>query len=338
MGAARQVPEGVARAIATLPKAELHIHLEGTLEPEMMLRLAERNGVPLPFRTAEEVHAAYAFDGLESFLQIYYLGTTALCTAEDFYDLTLAYLRRANTDNVKHVEPFFDPQAHTSRGVTFAAIVGGITQALDEGRRQFGITSRLTMCFLRDRPTEEAMRTLEEAVPHLERITTVGLDSAEVGNPPSEFAQVFARGRALGLHAVAHAGEEGPPAYVYEALDALRAERIDHGVRCMEDPRLVERLVRERIPLTVCPLSNIALRVFDAMEQHPLKRMLDSGLLVCVNSDDPAYFGGYVNENYSAAAADLGLGADDIRRLARASFEASFLTQSEKAEWQRALE
>ncbi|HKF43640.1 MAG TPA: adenosine deaminase [Thermoanaerobaculia bacterium] len=313
-----------------IPKAELHLHIEGTLEPEMMFELARRNRIPLRFATPEEVREAYRFRDLQSFLDIYYEGAKVLVEESDFFDLTAAYLARAKADGVRHTEVFFDPQAHTSRGVPFATVVRGIHRALTEEGERLRISSRLILCFLRHLPAEDAEKTLEEALPWRHRIHGVGLDSGEAGNPPSKFEKVFARARSLGLLPVAHAGEEGPPTYIREALDVLGVLRIDHGVRCVEDPALVEELARRRVPLTVCPLSNVRLKVFPSLEAHNLKALLDRGLCVTVNSDDPAYFGGYVGENYQAAGEALKLSHGDIVRLARNSFEASFLEPEEK--------
>lgn len=317
--------------VRRLPKAELHVHLEGTLEPELAFAMAERNGIVPPFSSVESARAAYRFDDLQSFLDVYYAMTGVLRTEQDFYDLTWTYLTKAATQNVRHVEPFFDPQAHLARGIPFGIFIAGILLALEDAQTQLGITSRLIMCFLRDQPVEDAQRVLATAHLYRDRIAGVGLDSAEVGFPPALFADLFARAGAYGMHRVAHAGEEGPASYVAEALDALRAERIDHGVRCLEDPSLIERLVRERVPLTVCPLSNVRLRVVPSLEQHPLKRMLEAGLLVTVNSDDPAYFGGYLVENYVETAIALGLSRDDLVTLAKNSIEASFLDDASKA-------
>lgn len=314
----------------SLPKAELHLHLEGTLEPELMFLLAERNGVKLPYASVDEARAAYEFTDLQSFLDVYYAGCAVLLTEQDFYDLTWSYLTRAAGENIRHVEVAFDPQTHTQRGVRFGTVVSGILRALEDGRDRLGVSSRLIMSFLRDLPPSGAAETLDLALPYVRRIAAVGLDSAEVGHPQEDFAEVFSRARELGLRAVAHAGEEGPPAYIVGALDALRAERIDHGVRCLEDPALVDRLARERIPLTVCPLSNVRLRVVDSMAAHPLKRMMEAGLLVTVNSDDPAYFGGYLTDNYVAAAEALGLTHADLALLAAQSFAASFLDERGK--------
>lgn len=315
-----------------LPKAELHLHIEGTLEPDLMFKLAMRNGVHLPYPDIESVKRAYAFSDLQSFLDIYYAACAVLVEERDFYELTLAYLMRARMDGVRHAEIFFDPQTHTARGVDFATMIRGITRALVDGR-QLGISSRLIMCFLRHLPAEDAMSTLEQALPYGELITGVGLDSSEVGNPPVNFQDVFERAIGYGFRVVAHAGEEGPPEYIWQALDVLGAERIDHGVRCLEEPRLVERLASERIPLTVCPLSNVMLRVFPRLEQHPLAVMLERGLCVTVNSDDPAYFGGYVGENFSAVRDALSLSDDALVKIARHSFEASFLDETTKTDY-----
>lgn len=315
-----------------LPKAELHLHIEGTLEPELALALAARNGVELPYRTAEELRAAYSFRDLQSFLDLYYALMDVLRTEQDFADLADAYLARARQQGVRHAEIFFDPQAHTARGVDIATVVNGLGRALDTARERHGITTRLILCFLRDRPAQEALETLESARPWFgTRITAVGLDSAEVGNPPAKFREVFALARQAGLRCVAHAGEEGPPEYVHEALDLLGVDRIDHGIRCLEDERLVERLRRDQVPLTVCPFSNVRLRCVDRLEDHPLPRMLEAGLLVTVNSDDPAYFGGYVEDNFRAVAAALRLDREQLRTLAANSFRASFLDEQERA-------
>ena len=321
----------IAKFVACLPKAELHLHIEGTLEPELMFALAKRNRVALPYASVEEVRTAYAFSNLQDFLDIYYAGAGVLIEARDFYDLSAAYLARAHADNVRHVEIFFDPQTHTERGVAFDTVVDGIGRALDDARERLGITSKLIMCFLRHLDQAAAFRTLEAAMPHRDRIAAVGLDSSERGNPPSKFREVFREARAAGFAAVAHAGEEGPPEYIREALDVLEVTRIDHGNTALEDERLVAELVRRQVPLTVCPLSNLALRVVDDMEVHPLGRMLELGLMVTVNSDDPAYFGGYINDNYIAAAEALDLPRDSLLCLARNSFEASFLDEPAKA-------
>jgi adenosine deaminase len=319
--------------IRGIPKAELHIHIEGSLEPEMMVALAERNGVQLRFSTVDEVRAAYRFSDLQSFLDIYYEGAGVLIEEEDFHDLTWAYLQRAHRDGVKHAEIFFDPQTHTARGVAMATVVNGIHRALVRAESELSLSSRLILCFLRHLEEKDAFETLEQAKPHLELITAVGLDSSERGNPPSKFESVFAAARDLGLRTVAHAGEEGPPSYITEALDLLQAQRIDHGVRCTEDPEVVTRLARERVPLTVCPLSNVALRVFDTMENHNLRQLIDSDLVVTINSDDPPYFGGYVFDNFLAIHHALGLGRAMIAALARNSFRASFLDDDDKKRW-----
>jgi adenosine deaminase len=324
--------------VRRLPKAELHLHIEGTLEPEMLVALARRHGVVLPHDSVEAVRAAYRFTDLQSFLDIYYAGADVLRRREDFYELTLAYLKRAHADGVVHAEIFFDPQTHTARGIPFAVVVGGIVDALRDGERTCGLTSRLIMCFLRHLSEEDAFATLAEAAPWLGQIAGVGLDSSERGNPPEKFARVFARAAELGLRRVAHAGEEGPAAYISDALDLLGAERIDHGVNCEGDAALLVRLAGERIPLTVCPLSNIRLRVFGAMREHNLKRLLDRGLCVTLNSDDPAYFGGYLLANYVAAATALALGANDLRQLARNSIEAAWLNAPAKAKWLAAID
>ncbi|MDP2300698.1 MAG: adenosine deaminase [Actinomycetota bacterium] len=314
-----------------LPKAELHLHLEGTLEPELMFALAERNRVTLPYASAEAVRAAYDFTDLQSFLDLYYGGCAVLLTEQDFYDLTWAYLTRAAEEGIRHTEVFFDPQTHTTRGVAFETVTNGILGALTDARTTLGVSSRLIMSFLRDLPAQSAALALESARSYGELICGVGLDSAELGHPPEDFTDVFAEARLRGYRIVAHAGEEGPPSYITGALDALGAERIDHGLRCLEDPALVSRLVAGRVPLTVCPLSNVRLRVVPSMDAHPLKRLMDAGIVVTVNSDDPAYFGGYLVDNYVAAAVALGLTRDDLVTLAEASFAASFLDDADKA-------
>jgi adenine deaminase len=324
--------------IVSLPKAELHLHIEGTLEPEMAFRLAAKHGVVLPYASVEAMRRAYQFTNLQSFLDIYYAGADLLRDEADFHALTAAYLRKAHEQGVVHVEIFFDPQTHTQRGVAFASVVGGIRRALLEAERDSGITHRLILCFLRHLSAEEAMRTLDEALAYRDVISAVGLDSSESGHPPAKFAAVFERARRAGLLTVAHAGEEGPAHYISEALDILQVRRIDHGVRCEEDPELVRRLVRERVPLTVCPLSNVKLQVFDRIESHNLKRLLDLGLCVTVNSDDPAYFGGYVLENYLAVQQGLDLTKADMALLARNSIEASFLSAPEQRRWLAAID
>jgi adenine deaminase len=320
-----------------LPKAELHLHIEGTLEPEQSFALAARNGVTLPFPSVEALRSAYQFRDLQSFLDLYYAGAAVLRTARDFHDLAWAYLERAAAEQVVRAEIFFDPQTHTARGVPLATVLEGLWSACQEARR-LGVSAALILCFLRHLSESDAFATLEEALPHRDRILGVGLDSTERGHPPEKFARVFARCRELGLRVVAHAGEEGPASYVIGALDALGAERIDHGVRCLEDPGLVARLVSERIPLTVCPLSNVRLRVFERMGDHVLPRLLQAGVVATVNSDDPAYFGGYLTRNLEQAVDALDLGAADAVRLARNSLEAAFLEPSERARLTERLE
>jgi adenosine deaminase len=324
--------------IRGLPKAELHLHIEGTLEPELVFRLAGKHGVPLPYASVDELRASYRFSDLQSFLNIYLAGADVLRDEDDFHALTAAYLRKAHEQGIVHVEIFFDPQTHTARGVAFVTVLNGIRRALLQAERQFGITHRLIMCFLRHLSSEDAMDTLEQALPHKAAIAAVGLDSSETGHPPMKFAAVFERARREGLLAVAHAGEEGPASYIREALDILKVRRVDHGVRCEEDAQLVERLVRERLPLTVCPLSNVKLNVFRRIEDHNLKRLLERGLCVTVNSDDPAYFGGYLVENFLAVQRGCDLSVPQVTQLARNSIEASFLSSSEKSRWLTAIE
>ena len=322
----------LAQFVRGLPKAELHLHIEGTLEPELMLALGARNGVQVPYADADEARAAYRFSDLRSFLNLYYRGMAVLRHERDFFELTAAYLRHAAADGTRHVEIFFDPQSHLVRGVTFDEVVSGICAALAEGERELGISSRLIMCFLRDESPRSALEVLEQARPYRDRIVGVGLDSAELGHPPGDFAEVFAAARAAGFVAVAHAGEEGPAAYVSEALDVLHVSRIDHGVRVVDDAALVARLVRERIALTMCPLSNLRLGVVGNLAEHPLKRLLDAGVAVTINSDDPAYFGGYLVDNYLAAADALHLGRRDLAALARYSITGSLLPVARQAE------
>ncbi len=318
------------RFLAGLPKAELHLHIEGTLEPEMLFRLARRNGIRVPYDSVGELRAAYDFGQLQDFLDLYYAGVAAVVREEDFFELAEAYLDRARQDGVRHAEVFFDPQAHTLRGVAFETLFEGLHTACAEAEQRHGISVRLILCFLRDRPVEEAELTLEQARPFFDRIAGVGLDSAERGNPPGPFARVFEKARAEGLRAVAHAGEEGPAAYIEESLDLLKAERIDHGVRALEDPALVRRLAEEAVPLTVCPLSNLRLCVVGSMAEHPLPRLMAEGLTVTINSDDPAYFGGYVNANYAAVAETFGLDRETLCDLAANSFRAAFLPEAAK--------
>jgi adenosine deaminase len=316
--------------IRRLPKCELHIHIEGSLEPELMFALARRNGISLPYASVEALHQAYRFGNLQDFLDLYYQGMSVLITEQDFYDLAWAYLERAHADNVRHVEMFFDPQGHTSRGVAFETVVGGLHRAIVDAGQKLGVQASLIMCFLRHLDEADAERTLDCALAFRDRIVGVGLDSSEAGNPPGKFKRVFARARDAGFFLTAHAGEEGPPSYVWEALDVLGCARIDHGVRSVEDQALMGRLARERVALTVCPLSNLRLRVVDDLAHHPLRRMLDKGLMVTVNSDDPAYFGGYVNQNYLAASSALGLGRDEIAAIVRNGINASLMTAPEK--------
>ena len=316
--------------LSLLPKAELHLHIEGTFEPELIFAIAERNGITLDYPSVAALRHAYRFSDLQSFLNVYYAGMRVLRTERDYEDLATAYLRKAQSQNVRHAEIFFDPQAHTSRGIPFATVVDGLSAALSKSERDFGITAKLIMCFLRDLTAASAMETLELALPYRDRIIGVGLDSAETGNPPSKFQIVFERARAEGFIAVAHAGEEGPPEYVWEALDLLKVSRVDHGVRSMEDPKLVERLRRTQMPLTVCPLSNLRLKVVPDLAHHPLKAMLDAGLRATVNSDDPAYFGGYVGDNFRDVTRALDLSADEVVTLAKNSFLSSFIDDEAK--------
>jgi adenosine deaminase len=316
-----------------IPKAELHLHIEGTLEPELAFALAERNGVELPYGSPDELRRAYSFTDLSSFLRLYYQLTDVLRTERDFAELTDAYLSTARAQGVRHAEVFFDPQAHTARGVSIGAVIEGIGRALDAAPGRHGISTGLIMCFLRDQGARAARDTFEAAQPYLHRITAVGLDSVEVGHPPAPFAEVYRLARQSGLRCVAHAGEEGPPDYVWQALDVLGVSRVDHGVRCLEDERLVARLAAEQVPLTVCPLSNVRLRVVDTLSEHPLRRMLDAGLMVTVNSDDPAYFGGYVQDNMAAVRDALGLDDETVRTLARNSFRAAFLDEPTRARY-----
>jgi adenosine deaminase len=313
-----------------IPKAELHIHIEGSLEPEMMFEMAARNGVRLRYDSVRKLREAYDFADLQSFLDLYYEGTQVLLYERDFYDVTWAYLQKASSQGVRHAEIFFDPQAHTERGVDLGTVITGLRRALEDGERRLGISSHLIMCFLRHRNSEEAMETLRRALPYQDWIVGVGLDSSEAGHPPEDFEAVFEEAGRHGFRKVAHAGEEGPPEYIRQALDGLGVARIDHGVRCMEDPELVRRLREEQVPLTVCPLSNVRLRVFPSVEELPVKRMLGEGLCVTVNSDDPAYFGGYMADNYCAVRDGLGFSREEFRAVAENSFKASFLSEGEK--------
>ena len=312
--------------IAGLPKAELHLHIEGSLEPEQMMLFARRNGVDLPYDSVEDIRRAYSFNNLQEFLDIYYQGMSVLQTRQDYFDLTAAYLKRVHQDNVRHVEIFFDPQGHTERGVAFGEVIEGILDGLEHGEKEWGISSHLILSFLRHLSEEDAFETLKSADPYLDRILGVGLDSSEVGHPPSKFQRVYQAARDKGLKLFAHAGEEGPPDYVWEALDLLKIDRVDHGNRSMEDPALIQRLVDDQLALTVCPLSNVKLCVVDDIEQHPLRRMMDAGLKVTINSDDPSYFGGYMNDNFSAVANALDLDHQTLGRISRNSFEAAYLS------------
>ena len=324
--AADRLPELLRR----MPKAELHIHIEGSLEPELIFALAHRNGVAIPYASVDELRSAYAFTNLQSFLDIYYAGASVLLTEQDFYDMARAYFVKAAEDNVLHTELFFDPQTHTARGVSMETVVNGLHRACADAQAELGVSASLILCFLRHLSEEEAFETLEQALPYRDKIIGIGLDSGEVGNPPEKFARVFARCRALGFHLVAHAGEEGPPAYVWTALDVLKVERVDHGVQSSKDPLLMQRLARDRIALTVCPLSNLKLCVFPDLASHNLKGLLDAGLAATVNSDDPAYFGGYMNDNFVQTFAATGMTAEHALQLARNSFEASFVEGSAK--------
>jgi adenosine deaminase len=318
------------KLIKRLPKCELHIHIEGSLEPELMFALAQRNNVKLPYGSVEAVRRAYQFGSLQDFLDVYYQGMSVLVTEQDFYDLAWAYLKRAQADNVRHVEMFFDPQGHTVRGVPFATVIGGLHRAIADARRELGVDASLIMCFLRHLDEADAEKTLDVALGFRDQIAGVGLDSSETGHPPSKFKRVFRRARDAGFFLTAHAGEEGPPSYVWEALDVLGVKRIDHGNRSLEDDSLVARLAGERMAVTVCPLSNLRLRVVDALIHHPLRRMMDKGLVVTVNSDDPAYFGGYVNDNFRAVAGALSLTREEIVAIVRNSFEASLMPPADK--------
>lgn len=317
----------------TIPKAELHLHIEGTLEPELIFEMARRNNIALPYASVDDLSNAYRFNNLQEFLDLYYAGASVLVTEQDFYDMTHAYLTRAHADGVVHTEIFFDPQTHTSRGIDFGIVVNGISRALQQAQKEWNITSRLIMSFLRHLSEESAQQTLEESLQYKHAIYAVGLDSSERGNPPEKFTRVFARAKSLGYETVAHAGEEGPPAYVWSALNELKVSRIDHGVRSLEDPLLVKELAARRIPLTVCPLSNVRLKVFDSIESHPLKKMMNAGLNVTVNSDDPAYFGGYIADNYMAVFSALHLTTTDMAALAKNSINASFIDNEQKQYW-----
>jgi adenosine deaminase len=324
--------------LSKIPKAELHIHIEGSFEPELMFEIAKRNNLKISFNSVEALKAAYNFNNLQEFLDIYYQGAGVLITEKDFYDLTYAYLKKAAADNVVHTEIFFDPQTHTDRGISFDTVMEGITSAMEDAEKELGITSFLIMSFLRHLSEEEAFKTLEQSLPWREKILGIGLDSSEVGNPPQKFVNVYAKCREMGFKLMAHAGEEGPAEYVKDSLDLLKIDRIDHGNRCLDDPALVDRIVAEGKALTVCPLSNYKLRVVKDMKNHPLKTMLDKGLKATVNSDDPAYFGGYVNDNFRAVQQSLNLTKQDIKTLAVNSIEASFLSEDKKRYWVEEIE
>jgi len=319
--------------LKNMPKAELHIHIEGSLEPQLMFEIAKRNQISLPYANEKEVRDAYQFNSLQSFLDIYYQGANVLCTEQDFYDMTYAYLERCHAQNIVHTELFFDPQTHMDHGIDFDVIINGITRALEDGKKNMNISSYLILCFLRHLSAESAMETLVRAIDYKQHIIGVGLDSSEMGHPPKKFVSVFERALKEGFLTVAHAGEEGPTGYIWQALDLLHVKRIDHGVRCMEDPDLMMRLIEEQVPLTVCPLSNIKLNVFDEIKAHNVLELLDKNLKVTVNSDDPAYFGGYLNENYIVLHNELGMDKDQAVRLAKNSFESSFLPREDKHNW-----
>ena len=326
-------PERLPALLCAMPKAELHIHIEGSLEPELIFALAQRNGVPLAYPDVESLRRAYVFDDLQSFLDIYHTGTLVLKTEQDFYDMTHAYLKRAAADNVIHAEIFFDTQTHTGHGLSAATVIQGLHRACADAQKQFGMSASLILCFLRHLSEQEAFESLEQALPFRDKILGIGLASSELGHPPEKFAKVFARCRELGFRLVAHAGEEGPPAYIWSALDVLKVERIDHGVQAIKDANLMRRLVNDKIPLTVCPLSNLKLRVFQDLRQHNIGQMLDAGIVATINSDDPAYFGGYINENFTQTFAALGLTAQHAFQLAHNSFEASFMEASVKRKY-----
>ncbi|WP_180095070.1 MULTISPECIES: adenosine deaminase [unclassified Acinetobacter] len=324
--------------IRALPKAELHVHIEGTFEPELMFAIAQRNNIAIPYQSVEELKEAYNFHNLQSFLDIYYAGANVLIHEQDFYDLAWAYLEKCAEDHVVHTEMFFDPQTHTDRGVAFETVLNGLQRACDDAKVKLGISSHLIMCFLRHLSEDAAFATLEQALPYKDQIIGVGLDSSEVGHPPSKFERVFAKAREAGFLIVAHAGEEGPAEYVWEALDLLKVNRVDHGVRSEEDPALMQRLIAEKMPLTVCPLSNLKLCVVNAMAEHNIRRLLQQGVHVTVNSDDPSYFGGYMNDNFIAITEALDLSNAELKQLAINSFEASFISDAEKQAWIKKIE
>jgi adenosine deaminase len=331
-------PHRLPQLLREMPKAELHIHIEGSLEPELIFALAERNGIQLPYANVEALRAAYAFTNLQSFLDIYYAGASVLLHEQDFYDMAWAYLERAAADHVVHTEIFFDPQTHTERGVPMSVVVNGLHRACTDAKQQLGVDAQLILCFLRHLSEADALKTFDEALPFKDKFMGVGLDSSEVGHPPEKFKNVFAKAKAQGLRLVAHAGEEGPPAYIWSALDVLQVERIDHGVQATKDPALMARLAKERVPLTVCPFSNQKLCVFPDLAYHNIGELLDAGLCVTINSDDPAYFGGYLNDNFVGTVAATGLNAQQVYALARNSFEASFVSETQRQVWLHALE
>ena len=323
----------IIKLIKKIPKAELHLHIEGSLEPELMFKLAKRNKIKIPFESVDEIKNAYNFHNLQSFLDIYYQGSKVLINEQDFFDLTWAYLLKSKEDNIVHTEIFFDPQAHTNRGIKFDLVINGIHRAILKAEKELGISSKIIMCFLRHLDEQSAFKILDQALTHKDKIAGVGLDSSEVDNPPSKFKRVFNKAMEEGFLTVAHAGEEGPPEYIWEALDLLKVKRIDHGIRCLEDEKLVKRLRDDQIPLTVCPLSNVKLYIFKKLKDHNLKRLLNKGLIVMVNSDDPAYFGGYLSKNFIECQKSLNLTKEDIKRLVINSFRSSFLNEDEKEKW-----
>ena len=325
--------DGIIEFIKKTPKTELHLHIEGSLEPELMFKLSKRNKVEIPFKNVDEIRSAYNFSNLDSFLKIYYQGSNVLITEEDFFDLTWEYILRCKQDNIVHTEIFFDPQSHLPRGVSFKTIINGINKALNKARDELNISSKIIMCFLRHLDEESCFDVLKQACDHKDKIIGVGLDSSEKGNPPTKFRRLFEQAIKEGFLTVAHAGEEGPPEYISDSLDILKVKRIDHGVQCLKDEKLVNRLISEQIPLTVCPLSNVKLCVFDKLENHNLKKMLDKGLRVMVNSDDPAYFGGYLNKNLIETSKALNLDIQDVKILIENSFKSSFLDEDEKKNW-----
>ena len=325
--------EDIAKFIREVPKTELHLHIEGTLEPELMFDLAKRNGIKIPYSNVNEVKSAYNFSNLETFLNIYYEGSKVLINEKDFFDLTWSYAVKCREDNIVHTEIFFDPQAHLSRGVKFETIINGINNALLKANKEFGLTYKIIMCFLRHLDEKSAFKVLDQAIEHKDKIIAVGLDSSEKGNPPSKFKNVFKKAIKEGFLTVAHAGEEGPPDYIWEAINLLEVKRIDHGVQCLKDEKLTKELIKKQIPLTVCPLSNIKLCVFKNLEEHNLKKMLNEGLMVMVNSDDPAYFGGYLNDNLVESQAALNLSKNELKTLIINSFKSSFLSEEKKMKW-----